>query len=398
MSLTGKILLFVNLLAAAGLTYLAAQDWAKRQELNGLVVRYLLALDGVPVAEPKGVEADSDAVPMAVETGPGATTTAVSKKLLDAHFGGQAPRTQLDEVKAVQQKIRSAVAGFADDPSKLRFLCGGLNQARQYEPGLLIRFADSFEERQAIRALGLTRNPQQVTANLTEAYRRLDRKFEAVIGDPKPAQAQADAQKLAELQGRLAANPNDRQAADELAAVYAEGAPAYTRDDADRRNRIAQLLMLHNLDAANQKRTILVTGLRVYVRALNEQLARMEEVVRRIERQMEQDQSQFQEEYELLKRLAVEQDQLLFQQQRVLAGLKDQAADDEKAVNVRQTQLTALDTELKAVADQVARLLQDQTGVEKALFDVQKKVGETLRDNIEKEARLLKAEEAKEGK
>lgn len=395
MSLLGKILLAVNLLAAIGLTYLSAQNWAKRQEVNGLGVRYQLTLAGIPVEAPKGITAGDGDVAIGLQTAPGHVVGTVSKKLLDTHFGGSAPKTQLDEVQEVKRKIENSVASQADDATKLRMLCGGYNNANPpvFEPGLLMKFADNFEERQAIRALGLTRNPQQITANLAEARKRVDRKFEALMAAPSPNAAQADAQKLTDLQGRIAAG--DQQAAAELTALYAEGAPAYTRDQDDRRNRIAQMLMLHDTSSANQKRTILVVGLRTYALALNEQLARMEEIVRRTERQIEQDQAKFQEEYELLKRLAVEQDQLLFQQQRVLAGYKDQLTEDEKHVEVRQTQLTSLETDLKSVADTVANLLQAQQRVEQSLFDVQKKVGETLTRNFELEQKLLLAEQGK---
>src|SRR2546423_1788740 len=79
--------------------YLTAQAWSKRQEVNGLALRYVLTLTGLPVDEPKG-EGSSDEIPMAVETAPGHTTTTVGKKLLDAHFGGSAPRSQVEEVRA----------------------------------------------------------------------------------------------------------------------------------------------------------------------------------------------------------------------------------------------------------------------------------------------------------
>src|SRR5437868_15416207 len=40
MSTLGKVLLFLNLLAAGGLCYLTVQDWSKRQEINGVLLRY----------------------------------------------------------------------------------------------------------------------------------------------------------------------------------------------------------------------------------------------------------------------------------------------------------------------------------------------------------------------
>jgi hypothetical protein len=391
MSLLGKILLVVNVLAAIGLAYLTAQAWAQRQEVNGMVVRYVLTLDGVPVDPTPGQESDTE-MPLAVDVAPGFTTTTIGKKLLSTHFGGSIPKSQIDEVQAVRQKIDGLVASAPDDAAKLFTLCGGLDAKNQFVPGYLMRFADTFEERQAIRNLALTRDPKRISENLADARQRLARKFDAVLNAPNPAQAQQDAQKLADWQSRLAANPNDAETAHELAEYLSLGAPAYSRNAVDRQNRIAQLLMLHDTAQENQKRTILVVGLRTYVRALNEMIGRLEEVVRRVERQMEQDQLKFQEEYELLKRLAVEQDQILYQQQRVVAGLRDQAAQDEQHVTVRQTQLKDLEASLNQVSQIVANLLQQQSEMEKELFEVQRRVGETLLGNAELESKLLQTE------
>jgi hypothetical protein len=404
MSLLGKILLGINLIAAAALTYLTLQDWSTRQEINALALRYQLTLVGMPVDEPKGVSAGDDSVALDIEDAPGHVTRTAGKKLLTAHFGGEFPKTQLDAVKALQTSLRANAAQQANDVDKLRVLCGGVNAANVFEPGLLMRFAETFEERQAIRDLVMVLDPlngkmrlianqQQIATNLTEAYRRLDHKFEPVLNAPSPSAAQADAQKVEDLRAKIAAG--DKKAEQELSAFLAEGGPSACRDDADRRLRIAQLLMLSDPSAANQKKTVLTVGLRTYALAVNEQVARVEEIVRRVERQIEQDQAKFQDEYELLKRMAVEQDQLLFQQMQVLRGYQDQAAEDDKHVSVRQTQLTNLEKDLTEVTKTVAELLQAQAGVEKALFEVQKKVGETLRNNADLEGKLIKVEEGK---
>jgi hypothetical protein len=404
MSLLGKILLAVNLLAAAGLAYLTLQSWSKRQEVSALALRYQLTLVGMPVDEPKGITPDSDSVAVNIEDAPGHVAETASKKMLTAHFGGEFPRTQLEAVKALQTSLRSNVAGQPNDIDKLRVLCGGVNAANVFEPGLLMRFAETFEERQAIRELAyvfdpltgkmrMIANPQQIATNLSEGYRRLDRKFETVLNAPNPAAAQADAQKVEDLRAKIAAG--DKKAEADLTAFLAEGGPSATRDEADRRQRIAQLLMLSDPSAANQKKTVLTVGLRTYALALNEQLGRTEEIVRRVERQIEQDQAKYQDEYELLKQMAVQEDQLLAQQTQVVQGYLDQAAEDDKHVSVRQTQLANLEKDLAEVTKTVSDLLQAQAGVEKALFEVQKKVGDTLKKNTDLETNLLKAEDRK---
>lgn len=392
MSLLGKILLVVNLLAAAGLVYLTAQAWSKRQEINGAALRFQITLVGLPVDEAKDAP-DGDEVPFPVSLPGGYFTPTASKKLLDTHFSGAgaAVYSQVKEVKEAQQKIEASIASKATDAEKLRDLCGGLTADGSYAAGLLLRFADTFEEREAIRALGLTRDPAAIPANLANARARLQKKFDAAINPAAPNLAQADAAKLDELKPRL----NDPAAAEELKAIYAAGGPGYSRDEADRRHRIAQLLMLTDLAADAQKRVALVVGLRTYVLALNELARRQEESTRRLERAFEIDQARFQDEYELLKRLAVEQDKLVFQQQRVVAGLKEQLATDGDALNARQTQLQALEKDLGVVTSEVSKLLQDQAAVEAALFTVQKQVGETLRGNFDLESKLLSAEKGK---
>jgi hypothetical protein len=392
MSLLGKILLVVNLLAAAGLAYLTAQSWAKRQEINGAAIQFELALAGLPVEEPKQA-AEGDSVPLKVLLPGGFETDTVTKKLLDKYFSGAgtAVNSQLKEVKDALQKIEANVAAKGTDAEKLRDLCGGITADGGYAPGVLNRYADTFEEREAIRNLGLTRDPAAVANNLAQARARLQKKFDAALNPPAPNLAQADAAKLEELKPRLA----DAAAADELRAIYAAGGPGYARDESDRRSRIAQVLMLTDFSADAQKRVALIVGLRTYVKALNELTSRQEECTRRLERSFEIDQARFQDEYELLKRLAVEQDKLLFQQQRVVAGLKEQLASDNDSVNARQTQLQALEKDLGVVVADVAKLLQEQAAVEGALFNVQKKVGETLRGNFDLEAKLLSAEKGK---
>ncbi len=60
MSLLGKILALVNILAAVGFIYLAASDYGKRQQWSYAVYRHDLAINGLPLDEK---EVDVDGVP-----------------------------------------------------------------------------------------------------------------------------------------------------------------------------------------------------------------------------------------------------------------------------------------------------------------------------------------------
>src|SRR5262249_1750657 len=132
MSLLGKLLLVVNLLAAAGFVYLATQDWKGRQTITASGLRYILLVEGLPLDEERIKDRkydDSEEVPFAVRSGPGGIPTeTVSKKVLDEYFktaqGGDGPGSlgggtvtnQLAEVKRVKAKVEDYLkaAGTAE--------------------------------------------------------------------------------------------------------------------------------------------------------------------------------------------------------------------------------------------------------------------------------------------
>ena len=401
MSMLGKIMLVVNLLAAAGLFYFATQDWAKRQETNGTVLRYRLTIDGMPVdpAATSG-ESDPDAIHISVTTPAGHTTETVTKKLLDAHFkdaasgtygGSGAVASQIAEVKTVQDKITTELDTKPNEQAKVAFLCGSVDDKLTFVPGLLMKLAESFEERAAIRKLAFG-TAAQMPANREKATARFKRKFEAVLKAPDPKSLDAEATRVKELKEKILAAPDDAAAKAELAAISAEGSPAYTRDDSDRRRRIAKLLMLVDPLAGWQKRVAIVVGLQQYLTAIIDQTGRLEEMTRRAERSFEIDQNAFDEDYELLKRLALARDQRVLQQERVNSGYTAQLTADIDIEAKRMVQLNAMKDEIAALTSEINADLKLQAEVEKALFEVQKKVGDTLRGNLNLEKDLGNAE------
>jgi hypothetical protein len=402
MSLLGKILLFINLLAAGGLVYLAAQDWGKRQGVSNTVLRYQLLLAGVQVDKPKE-KGDEVAVPLAVPNGDGTVTESVSKKVLDAHFsgaaGGQYAGTgtptdgQVGEVEAAQRKVDELVAG-KPDADVLKALCGEVSPQGRFESRLLGTLARTFEERAMIRGWALARGQQRQQEAREAAVAHLKRRFDAVLAAPNPQGFAAEAAELEKLRADLQANPNNPQAAAALQQRTAAGF-SFTRDETDRRKGIATLLMLLDPGPAQQKRVMLVCGLRAYVAAVGEQANRVEEMIRRTERAFELDQAAFEDQYETLKRLAGDKDQLVTQQRRVTAGLQAQLADDQAALAKRESQLKGLQDDLAKLQGEVADLLKAQAKVEAELFAVQKQVGETIRGNVQLMDALYRAEQDK---
>jgi len=409
MSTLGKVLLFLNLLAAGGLIYVAAQDWAKRQEISGVVLRYELTLQGLPI-ETSVLADDADAttvVPIEITTPSGVTLTQANKKILDAQFSGatggetfgpfNAVRSLTEELDRVEKKLIGILQSQQGNDGKLRYLVGGLDANRLFAPGLLMRMAESFAEREALRNLAypVPPTPELLQTNVEDAQRRLNRKIAALKSAPAPKQLAAAATEIDDLRKAVEKDPADAAAKAKLAALSGEGSPPFTRDDNDRRRRIALFLMLLDPSAAWQKRTMTVTGLQTYQTALNEQVARVTDIARQTERAIESDQASYEREYEQLKRLALDQDLLVVEQQSLVKGLVEMEALDLASRNARQVQLDNLKKELDSLQKTIACVLDQQAEAEKKVFTLQRTVGDTLRGNLELEAKLDQTEQSK---
>ena len=104
MSLAGKLLLFVNVLMAAGFFYMAGLDWGKRQAWADAVLQHRLVIDGVPVDDQ---EKDSEGNPRVKDFKDADLQQAYQKA------GGDVSRTQVDEVKKVKAKVQQ----WVEDPA-----------------------------------------------------------------------------------------------------------------------------------------------------------------------------------------------------------------------------------------------------------------------------------------
>src|SRR5205823_450941 len=150
-----------------------------------------------------------------------------------------------------------------------------------------------------------------------------------------------------------------------------------------RQRRTAHLLMHLDPTPAWQKRVALVVGLRTYVQVVGEHVTRMRAMQVAAEQQVVSDQAGFSEEYQLLSNLAAQRAVLLYQQSKVTADLRNQRATDRGAVVARATQLVAHRDELAKLQAEVQATLAKQAEVEGRLFEVERRVGQTLDRNAE---------------
>jgi hypothetical protein len=448
MGTLGKILLFINLLAAGGVAYLATQDWSKRQEVAAAATRHALVLHGLPVVTPAGKARTEDSVPVMIPVSGGVPVESIRPALLDAHFKdapggaylgnrGRPPATQVDEVKEVQSKVQGLLGG--QQTNQLELLCGKFgpaaapNQARPYTPGWLTGLAESFEERDLVRQLADTPNtdPQQVPGAVKQATDMLDKKFKAVLAEPNPALAGQEAEAIKTTTENLKSTADRaqkayaayvalinqkppppetdpalaaaRKEAEDALKAQAQAYEAYQqtlrdtgtaacRDDDDRRRRIAHLLMQLDHNADWQRRVALVVGLRTYKDALHDQVNRLRAMAISANLQLYLDQDAFSAEFELMKSLAIDRTVLLVRQRLVTADLRNQLAADRTAVLQRKAQYDQHRADLARMQQEVADALARQQAVESALFAVQRQVGDALTQNAELERRLETAE------
>ncbi len=426
MGTLGKVFLFINFLVAVGAVYLASQTYAKRQEVSGVGLRHVLTLTGLPI-EAKGTAGD-DEYPLEMELPQGHSIETVRKKVLDEHFkgadggkfaGGGTPLSLLKEVQRVQGKAKEDIRAANGAAAKLALLAGSYTQAG-FQPGWLTNLAETYDERTFVRKLAAGQ-VEGLEKDAATAEAMFDKKFTAVTSAPNAAMAAEEATKVKEagdavkaagdrLQQAAAANQADpandalRQelvnaingliaAEKAMKAVLIDVGTAAARDEGDRRERIAQLLTLMDPSAGWQKRVALVVGLRTYVRALGAQADRLAAMAVSASQQMVSDQAEFVEKFEMLKNLAYQRAVLLQQQQTLNADLRAQKASDSELLKQRQTQLVRRQQELDALQKQVAAVLARQSAVEAVLFDLQQKVGATLQENFDLEAKLEAAEQ-----
>ncbi len=444
MGTLGKILLFVNFAAFGGLTYFATQAWAARQAAVTNALKHQLVITGMPVAAPAGAEVDSGGVALGTVVSGFLPVETVRASLLEAHFTGTSgeefagtpfPRTQMEAIDTAKKKADAKLSGMspAEQIAQLagRYTADPASSRVAFTPGWLANMAETYAERSLIRRLAdptsWERQPDKKEANAKTLLDMFARRFEALTKvDAKQADVEAAAVKEATDAVRKANDDARRKFAaytaliatadaDQAAVIAAGGAAeaalntlnaeyaklqgvlatvgtTASRDEGDRRKRIAHVLMNLADNAGWQTRVALTVGLRTYLAALSDQANRFQKMAGSAEQQVILDQARFADEYELLKTLAVGQSLLLKSQIGVRTDLQGQRARDEEFVTQRRLLAEDRRATFAAVQERVAAQLVAQAETERRLFEVQKAVGDTLRKNSGLEADLAAAE------
>ena len=349
MALFAKILLVFNLLAGGAYVYFAIEDWQHRQTAAASLLRHQLLIVGLPLQPPAGDSTDIPSgedpeIPFAYVSPAGAVTDSVSKKFLEVYFkpangsrlgGNDIVASQIGEVKRARAKVQQSL----NDPNANKAITAA---------AYLMPLAYSLEERAHISQL--LREANQDPAKADELAAMLLKKFDEVES------------------------------------------PADTRDETERRIKIAALLVNLDPEPAWQQRVALVIGLKRYKTTLAAQAQRFQQMAVQLQRLIEQDQNRYNETVRTLERQAITLTEKLMDSEKRKAAVLDQQQKDAEHRNQIQTQVNNLEKRFNADQVKINDLLAQQTTAEQKLFDYQRSVGTTLVEIFRLEDELARRE------
>jgi hypothetical protein len=408
MSLFGKLLAILNVVAAIAFVYLAALDLARGTPWRNAVMLHEKQLAGSPVAKPD-VDADRegevldevfaparDSLAQAVENAPGDDTA--KHHVLEHTLLAWARPKERDKVEANLSATRSV------PPAKL---------AKDLRAPL-----DKSDEMASIRPLIVVATQQE----------EVQRWHDYLLDDIKRRDGEAakrarlaevlvplfdTASERAEMARRIQSEPLDRLLSgpfedafpkpvaageDELAYPESkEGGGRHSRDIAHLLVTLSQLRTTDGQlqDPAAPARTQVVIGLRAYNRELGRQAQRLREVAQEMRAAMYlgkySDRAQFiaqhQEIVQQLRQLAVQ----LEEANAVLAQQKEAVQKVEEQVRARKAVVDEFTAGLNKVTAEKKKKLAEQSQQERELFDAQRALVEATNENarLERELRRL---------
>lgn len=363
MTILGKILIVLNLVAIGAFAWLGAADYAQRRAWAYDAFRWQLLLSGLPLDK-----AQVDPVANIPEV------VLIDKPTLDLLFSGtgQPVQTQMEEVDSLHDRLKTKLAGLPD------------SSRRQMLSRIMVPLARTGPQREAVTA----RIQNDKLEDLVGQNGLFERVFEAVkrptdIVGPDPADA---------AQTRIL-DPFEWAFLDIPASQIKNGPQ---RAAATERRVIAHLLFNAPPEEEQPQRALAVVGLKAYTDEGNEQAYALGDIesgaIARINGLMNDDRALFiARNLEVVKQLQV-LEQRLQDEQAELARIKDVQAKNQTLVQARQTDVTNLQARLTQARTDTKKALLALAGEQKLLFEAQRAVGEGQRANERLERELHASE------
>jgi hypothetical protein len=331
MSLPGKVLAGLNVLAALAFLYFGVTDWSRRQEWAYSVYRFELALDGLPLDES---EADLEGTGRV-----GKLSDATVKQLLPSYAA--AGKTQVAQVKDIHQVFRKEIDD-ADEGTK-----------RSKLTNMLLPLARTLDEREALK---------QTIDN---------QPIDALMADSGPFES-AFAQALATSSGQGQESGPEKQ-----------------------RRAIAHLLFNLSREDSYRQRVAAVIGLRAYTDESNQQAFALRQMADRLTVVLTRERGEFETENKRivgeLQLLTRSSDEKKSQLQRE----KDLVEQHRALVRARTEDVRAIKDEIEAARKDAQASLSSLDQEQKLLFAAQQRVGKSIEGNQKLEREIQGLEKTK---
>jgi hypothetical protein len=331
MSTLGKILTFLNVLAAIGLFILAGKDYSEFRQARYAVFRHEIYLTGLPVDnkeltpgrpdEPIFNRLESDAVLKDIYQGNEG----------GADLGGPEVRTVLEELDRVQKRVRANVSAQSGDAQ------------RKMIRGYLLMQANDIGEREALRK-------RIEEDKIEDLLSELDKRFDATkhlnaSGDPSRPLV------------RLAAG---------------------------------RLLVNLSFEDKWLERVRVVCGIEALSHGIDESARRVEQMIADVKDGITRDQGDFIARYrDMIQQLKLDAENIYQASQR-LAEQKVVVADRQKEVQQRQTEVDRNTAQLAALTAETDKEVARLEAIQKDLFAVQQRLGKALDSSRAIEEQLQK--------
>jgi hypothetical protein len=353
MSLLGKIMAILNVLAAIGFFAVAGMDWAKRQAWAESVLEHKMLIDGLPVDQQ---EKDLEGNPRVKDL----QAKAVEKLFRQAGAGGTPEKdkwTQVDELKRVKAELAKR---FDDEGVK--------GTKAEKIADVLIHLASSMKERQRIKQLAADKKTDD-----------LETEFNQVFDEPTIAGATGAPPKHTPEQQRLMIAHLMCATADILRQnEEGEGGkgPAFT-------------------DSKAYKRALATTGLAACSREVEREATDIANFTEDIKAGMDRDRDVFVAAYH--DRLAEIED-LAGKVERQRGWLKlvtDMVDKQRTLVEARRAEVDRLEKTLAAARDATREQLAIQAKMEKELFKSRQEQRDAFETNLRLEQQLRALEKGR---
>jgi hypothetical protein len=368
MSLLGKILVILNVLAAAGFLYLASQVWAQRLQWEDAALQHDLLNNGLPVDED---DKDREGFPKYKDL-----RTPLVKKI----FPSDPVKTQKEEAERVRKKLLARL-----DDSNLP------GTKAQELARILVPLADEGEDR--LRLYKRALDPAVTAPKEEELQQRFDAAFDTVVSpslrtmrpdgsteDKKPRDWGEQRRSYATLLGRLCEVLRDDEIPD--AKTDAKG----------------------NQDAMNApikdwkcyQRYLNVVGLAAAQKAMDDYTVALERATEGMQAAVDRDRDQF--AANMTRKLAVLDDYAArVEAEKYAFNIeKERATKTQEQANKTRVEFDKVEGEMRKQQAETKKMLKEQADMERTLFASRQRMRDAFAENQRLERQIRELERGRE--